>query len=101
MEQEGFFDTGDVSTLSAEGVMSITDRDKDVIKSGGEWISSIEIENEAMGHPEVRPTELPLPPRSCYSTAHPRQAHHTGGGGGSDRYRAPQVGRTAAASGGS
>lgn len=54
LDHEGYFDTGDVSTLSSEGVMSITDRDKDVIKSGGEWISSIEIENEAVGHPEVR-----------------------------------------------
>jgi acyl-CoA synthetase (AMP-forming)/AMP-acid ligase II len=54
LDHQGFFDTGDVSTLSSEGVMSITDRDKDVIKSGGEWISSIEIENEAVGHPEVK-----------------------------------------------
>lgn len=46
-----WFDTGDVSTISPDGWMQITDRSKDVIKSGGEWISSIEIENAAVGHP--------------------------------------------------
>jgi fatty-acyl-CoA synthase len=50
---DGWFDTGDVSTIDPEGFMAITDRTKDVIKSGGEWISSIEIENVAMGHPSV------------------------------------------------
>ena len=49
----GWFDTGDVATLDAQGYMTITDRAKDVIKSGGEWISSIEIENVAVGHPAV------------------------------------------------
>ena len=52
-DAEGWFDTGDVATLDADGYMTITDRAKDVIKSGGEWISSIEIENLAMGHPAV------------------------------------------------
>lgn len=52
-DAEGWFDTGDVSTIDARGYMQITDRSKDVIKSGGEWISSIEIENVAMGHPKV------------------------------------------------
>ena len=50
---DGWFDTGDVATLDADGYMTITDRAKDVIKSGGEWISSIEIENIAVGHPAV------------------------------------------------
>jgi fatty-acyl-CoA synthase len=50
---DGWFDTGDVATIDAEGYMAITDRTKDVIKSGGEWISSIEFENVAMGHPSV------------------------------------------------
>ncbi|MEM9172059.1 MAG: 3-(methylthio)propionyl-CoA ligase [Pseudomonadota bacterium] len=50
---EGWFDTGDVATIDADGFMAITDRTKDVIKSGGEWISSIDLENTAMGHPEV------------------------------------------------
>ena len=50
---DGWFDTGDVATIDAEGYMQITDRTKDVIKSGGEWISSIEVENTAMGHPAV------------------------------------------------
>jgi len=50
---DGWFDTGDVAKIDAEGFMQITDRTKDVIKSGGEWISSIEIENVAMGHPAV------------------------------------------------
>lgn len=49
----GWFDTGDVSTLSPDGYMQIVDRSKDVIKSGGEWISSIELENYAVGHPSV------------------------------------------------
>ena len=53
LDAEGFFDTGDVSTLDAQGFMHITDRAKDVIKSGGEWISSIDIENLAVGHPAV------------------------------------------------
>ena len=53
LDPEGFFDTGDVSTIDAQGYMQITDRAKDVIKSGGEWISSIEIENIALGHPAV------------------------------------------------
>ena len=52
-DAECWFDTGDVATLDAEGYMTITDRSKDVIKSGGEWISSIEIENIAVGHPAV------------------------------------------------
>ncbi len=51
--EDGWFDTGDVATIDAEGYMAITDRTKDVIKSGGEWISSIELENTAMGHPAV------------------------------------------------
>jgi acyl-CoA synthetase (AMP-forming)/AMP-acid ligase II len=50
---DGWFDTGDVATIDTDGYMAITDRTKDVIKSGGEWISSIEIENTAMGHPAV------------------------------------------------
>jgi fatty-acyl-CoA synthase len=52
-DNEGWFDTGDVATLDPDGYMTITDRAKDVIKSGGEWISSIEIENIAVGHPAV------------------------------------------------
>ncbi|MEN9886030.1 MAG: hypothetical protein RL758_608 [Pseudomonadota bacterium] len=50
---DGWFPTGDVATIDADGYMQITDRSKDVIKSGGEWISSIEIENIAMGHPAI------------------------------------------------
>ena len=53
LDPEGFFDTGDVATIDEHGYMQITDRAKDVIKSGGEWISSIEIENIAMGHPKA------------------------------------------------
>jgi fatty-acyl-CoA synthase len=52
-DKEGWFDTGDVATLDEMGYMTITDRSKDVIKSGGEWISSIEIENIAVGHPAI------------------------------------------------
>jgi fatty-acyl-CoA synthase len=52
-DKDGWFDTGDVATIDGDGYMQITDRSKDVIKSGGEWISSIEIENLAVGHPSV------------------------------------------------
>lgn len=51
--QPGWFPTGDVATIDGDGFMQITDRSKDVIKSGGEWISSIELENIAMAHPAV------------------------------------------------
>jgi acyl-CoA synthetase (AMP-forming)/AMP-acid ligase II len=53
LDENGFFDTGDIATIDANGYMRITDRSKDVIKSGGEWISSIDIENFAVGHPDV------------------------------------------------
>ncbi|MGL4494760.1 MAG: AMP-binding enzyme, partial [Beijerinckiaceae bacterium] len=53
LDDEGYFDTGDVATIDAHGYMQITDRAKDVIKSGGEWISSIDLENLAVGHPDV------------------------------------------------
>ena len=53
VDAEGWFDTGDVATIDEDGYMMITDRTKDVIKSGGEWISSIEIENLTVGHPEI------------------------------------------------
>lgn len=53
LDEDGWFDTGDVATIDPQGYMQITDRAKDVIKSGGEWISSIEIENVAVGHPKV------------------------------------------------
>jgi fatty-acyl-CoA synthase len=52
-EKDGWFDTGDVATIDQYGYMQITDRSKDVIKSGGEWISSIDLENLAVGHPKV------------------------------------------------
>ena len=51
--EPGWFPTGDVATIDADGFMQITDRSKDVIKSGGEWISSIELENIAIAHPAV------------------------------------------------
>jgi fatty-acyl-CoA synthase len=53
LDADGFFDTGDVATIDPAGYMQITDRAKDVIKSGGEWISSIELENLAISHPKV------------------------------------------------
>jgi fatty-acyl-CoA synthase len=62
---DGWFPTGDVSTIDSEGHMQITDRSKDVIKSGGEWISSIDIENIASGHPDVLMA-------ACISVPHPK-----------------------------
>ena len=61
----GWFPTGDVATIDADGFMQITDRSKDVIKSGGEWISSIDIENIAMGHPAVAMA-------ACIGMPHPK-----------------------------
>jgi fatty-acyl-CoA synthase len=52
-DEEGWFDTGDVANIDALGYVRIVDRTKDVIKSGGEWISSIDLENVAVGHPDV------------------------------------------------
>ena len=53
LEEDGWFETGDVATIDKRGFMAITDRTKDVIKSGGEWISSIDLENTATNHPKV------------------------------------------------
>jgi len=53
VDAEGFFDTGDIGTVDQHGYLQITDRSKDLIKSGGEWISSVEIENIASGHPKA------------------------------------------------
>ena len=62
---DGWFPTGDVATIDAEGFMQITDRSKDVIKSGGEWISSIDVENIAMAHPAVAMA-------ACIGVHHPK-----------------------------
>ena len=53
LDADGYFDTGDIATIDTDGYMLITDRAKDVIKSGGEWISSIDLENAAMDHPAI------------------------------------------------
>jgi fatty-acyl-CoA synthase len=53
MDNEGWFGTGDVASIDAEGFLTVQDRAKDLIKSGGEWISSIDLENIVMGHPDV------------------------------------------------
>lgn len=53
VDEEGWFDTGDMATIDSYGYMEIVDRAKDLIKSGGEWISSVDMENLAMGHPDV------------------------------------------------
>lgn len=62
---DGWFPTGDVATIDPDGFMQITDRSKDVIKSGGEWIGSIDIENIAMAHPAVLQA-------ACIAMAHPK-----------------------------
>ena len=62
---DGWFPTGDVATIDADGYMQITDRSKDVIKSGGEWISSIDVENIAMAHPAVAMA-------ACVGMPHPK-----------------------------
>ena len=62
---DGWFPTGDVATIDADGYMQITDRSKDVIKSGGEWIGSIDLENIAMAHPGVLQA-------ACIGVAHPK-----------------------------
>ena len=54
LDADGWFSTGDVGTIDGDGVVQLTDRSKDVIKSGGEWISSIDLENIAIGHPDVQ-----------------------------------------------
>ncbi len=53
LDKDGYFDTGDICSIDPFGMIQITDRSKDVIKSGGEWISSIDLENLAVGHPKV------------------------------------------------
>lgn len=63
--QDGWFPTGDVATIDKDGYMQITDRSKDVIKSGGEWIGSIDLENIAMAHPAVQLA-------ACIGVAHPK-----------------------------
>ncbi|HYD97367.1 MAG TPA: 3-(methylthio)propionyl-CoA ligase [Noviherbaspirillum sp.] len=63
--QDGWFPTGDVATISPDGYMQITDRSKDVIKSGGEWIGSIDLENIAMAHPSVQQA-------ACIGVHHPK-----------------------------
>lgn len=83
IDSEGWFGTGDVASISTDGFLSIQDRSKDLIKSGGEWISSIDLENVAMAHPEVancaviaiahpkwdeRPVLVVVPKQGCQPT---------------------------------
>jgi 3-(methylthio)propionyl---CoA ligase len=65
VDKDGYFATGDVATIDPDGFMQITDRSKDVIKSGGEWISSIDVENIAMAHPAVMMA-------ACIGVRHPK-----------------------------
>ncbi len=65
LDRDGWFPTGDVATIDPDGYMQITDRSKDVIKSGGEWISSIDVENIAVSHPAVAMA-------ACIGVRHPK-----------------------------
>jgi len=85
-DEGGWFRTGDVCTIDADGYLQIVDRRKDVIKSGGEWISSIDVENAAVGHPDVQEAAVIGPAASQMGGA-------PAAGGGAQ-------GRTAAAEGG-
>jgi fatty-acyl-CoA synthase len=64
---DGWLRTGDVATMDAEGRIRLVDRTKDLIKSGGEWISSVEIENELMSHPKIREAAVVGVPHSKWS----------------------------------
>ena len=77
---DGWFPTGDVATIDADGYMQITDRSKDVIKSGGEWISSIDLENIAMAHPR-------WPMAACIARAAPEVGRAAAAGGGEEARR--------------
>jgi len=65
--QDGWLKTGDVVTIDPEGYLSLTDRTKDLIKSGGEWISSVALENELMGHPAVKEAAVVAVPHPKWS----------------------------------
>jgi len=65
LDGQGWLDTGDIASIDAHGFMQITDRSKDLIKSGGEWISSVDIENSAVGHPD-------LTIAACIGIQHPK-----------------------------
>ncbi len=89
---DDWFDTGDIATIDSSGYVRITDRAKDVIKSGGEWISSIELENAAVGHPDVAEAAAVAHRRIrdgasgrcwwwCCGPAEPRPRRHLGAAG--------------------
>ena len=77
---DGWFPTGDVATIDADGFMQITDRTKDVIKSGGEWIGSIDLENIAMAHPAVAMA-------ACIGVKHPKWDERPAAGRGEEARR--------------
>ncbi|MBI1771620.1 MAG: AMP-binding protein, partial [Burkholderiales bacterium] len=63
--EDGWFPTGDVATIDTDGYMQITDRSKDVVKSGGEWIGTIDLENVAVSHPAILQA-------ACIGVFHPK-----------------------------
>ena len=78
MDAEGWFKTGDVASIDPLGFMRITDRSKDVIKSGGEWISSIDIENAAMSHHHVSHSSIPSQKENASTSSTCHNAHCCG-----------------------
>ena len=96
--EDGWFRTGDVVTISEDGFMTITDRTKDLVKSGGEWISSVELENLLMAHPQVLEAAVIAVPHERWqerplAVVVPTDGEDPPGDGELQQFLAPQVAR--------